>query len=127
MRACWRVRRLLLLWVGGSLLCAWLMACGLGLTPVPTALWGGLPITLMLAVFGTLLAFPLGIVLALGRRSSLPIVRALSITYIELVRGVPLITGLFMASIMSSSTLRASASGWTNPLRGGNSVVARKP
>lgn len=100
MRVCWRVRRLLLLWVGGSLLCAWLMAGGIGLTPVPTALWGGLPITLMLAVFGTLLAFPLGVLLALGRRSSLPIMRALSITYIELVRGVPLITVLFMASIM---------------------------
>ncbi|MBK7952519.1 MAG: amino acid ABC transporter permease [Candidatus Accumulibacter sp.] len=100
MRACWRVRRLLVLWVGGSLLCAWLMAGGLGLTPVPTALWGGLPITLMLAVFGTLFAFPLGILLALGRRSSLPILRAASISYIELVRGVPLITVLFMASIM---------------------------
>ena len=100
MRACWHVRRLLVLWLGGSLLCAWLMAGGLGLTPVPTALWGGLPITLMLAVFGTLFAFPLGILLALGRRSSLPILRAASISYIELVRGVPLITVLFMASIM---------------------------
>ncbi len=100
MHASWRVRRLLVLWLGGSLLCAWLMAGGLGLTPVPTALWGGLPITLMLAVFGTLLAFPLGILLALGRRSSLPMIRAASISYIELVRGVPLITVLFMASIM---------------------------
>ena len=100
MRAFWRVRRLAVLWIGGSLACGWLMAGGLGLAPVRTALWGGLPITLMLAVFGTLLAFPLGVLLALGRRSQLPLVRAVSIVYIELVRGVPLITVLFMASIM---------------------------
>ena len=50
--------------------------------------------------FGTLLAFPLGVLLALGRRSELPIIRSVSIAYIELVRGVPLITVLFMASIM---------------------------
>jgi general L-amino acid transport system permease protein len=54
----------------------------------------------MLAVFGTLFAFPLGVVLALGRRSQLPMIRALSVTYIELVRGVPLISVLFMASLM---------------------------
>jgi general L-amino acid transport system permease protein len=96
----WHSRRLAVLWVGGSAVCAWLMAGGLGLAPVPTSLWGGLPITLMLAVYGTLLAFPLGIALALGRRSHLPIVRAVSVVYIELVRGVPLVTVLFMASIM---------------------------
>jgi general L-amino acid transport system permease protein len=96
----WHARRIAVLWIGGSALCAWLMAGGLGLAPVPTSLWGGLPITLMLAVFGTLLAFPLGVLLALGRRSSLPIVRAASVIYIELVRGVPLVTVLFMASIM---------------------------
>jgi general L-amino acid transport system permease protein len=100
MRAFWTMRRIALVWGVGTLLCGWLMAGGLGLTPVPTALWGGLPITLMLAVFGTLLAFPLGVLLALGRRSELPIVRAVSIAYIELIRGVPLITVLFMASIM---------------------------
>ena len=54
----------------------------------------------MLAIYGTLLAFPLGVLLALGRRSQLPIIRSVSIAYIELVRGVPLITVLFMASIM---------------------------
>jgi general L-amino acid transport system permease protein len=100
MRAFWTMRRIALVWGVGTLVCGWLMAGGLGLTPVPTALWGGLPITLMLAVFGTLLAFPLGVLLALGRRSELPIVRAVSIAYIELIRGVPLITVLFMASIM---------------------------
>lgn len=99
-RSFWRLTRIAPLWIGGCLACGWLLAGGLGLTPVATSLWGGLPITLMLAVFGTLAAFPLGILLALGRRSQLPIVRAVSIVYIELVRGVPLITVLFMASIM---------------------------
>lgn len=100
MRRHWAWRPLLVIWLGGNVVCAWLMAGGLGLTPVPTHLWGGLPITLMLAVFGTLAAFPLGILLALGRQSKLPVIRAFSITYIEIVRGVPLITVLFMASIM---------------------------
>jgi general L-amino acid transport system permease protein len=100
MRAFWTMGRIALLWGAGTLLCGWLMTGGLGLTPVPTAQWGGLPITLMLAVFGTLFAFPLGVLLALGRRSALPIVRSVCIAYIELIRGVPLITVLFMASIM---------------------------
>jgi general L-amino acid transport system permease protein len=99
-RAMWQARRIAALWLGGSALCAWLMGGGLGLAPVPTSLWGGLPITLMLAVYGTLLAFPLGVLLALGRRSRLPVVRAVSVIYIELVRGVPLVTVLFMASLM---------------------------
>jgi general L-amino acid transport system permease protein len=100
MREFWRVGRFVAVWVVGTALCAWLMGGGAGLMPVETALWGGLPITLMLAVYGTLLAFPLGVLLALGRRSELPIIRSASIVYIELVRGVPLITVLFMASIM---------------------------
>jgi general L-amino acid transport system permease protein len=100
MRRFWRARRLAFLWIGGTVLCGWLMAGGFGLTRVESALWGGLPITLMLAVYGTLLAFPLGVLLALGRRSELPIIRAVSVAYIELVRGVPLITVLFMASLM---------------------------
>ncbi len=78
----------------------WLMGGGLGLTPVRTEQWGGLPVTLILSVFGIAFGFPLGVVLALGRRSKLPIVKALSVAYIELVRGVPLITVLFMASVM---------------------------
>ncbi len=99
-REFWRWRLLAALWIGGTAACAWLMGGGLGLSRVETSLWGGLPITLMLAIYGTLLAFPLGILLALGRRSRLPIIRSASIVYIELVRGVPLITVLFMASIM---------------------------
>ena len=100
MREFWQVRRFAAVWIIGTALCAWLMGGGAGLSRVETAQWGGLPITLMLAIYGTLLAFPLGVLLALGRRSQLPIIRSVSIAYIELVRGVPLITVLFMASIM---------------------------
>ena len=100
MREFWRVSRFAAVWIVGTALCAWLMGGGAGLSRVETAQWGGLPITLMLAIYGTLLAFPLGVLLALGRRSQLPIIRSVSIAYIELVRGVPLITVLFMASIM---------------------------
>lgn len=71
-----------------------------GLTPVSTRTWGGLPLTLFLATTSLVCGFPLGILLALGRRSELPAIRILSITYIEAIRGVPLITVLFMSSVM---------------------------
>ncbi len=71
-----------------------------GLSPVPTSLWGGLMVTLVVASSGIAGAFPLGIILALGRRSQMPAVRAVSVAIIEFVRGVPLITVLFMASVM---------------------------
>ncbi len=71
-----------------------------GLPEVETTKWGGLMLTLVLALVGIVGAFPLGIVMALGRRSQMPIVRALSVAYIELWRGVPLITVLFMSSVM---------------------------
>jgi general L-amino acid transport system permease protein len=71
-----------------------------GLSPVEMGLWGGLLLTVALAVVGNLGALPLGILLALGRRSKLPIVRSFSIGYIELFRGVPLITVLYMADIL---------------------------
>lgn len=67
---------------------------------VTTNLWGGLLLTLLLTIVGIVFSFPLGVMLALGRRSELPIVRWFSIGYIELVRGVPLITILFMAQLM---------------------------
>jgi general L-amino acid transport system permease protein len=67
---------------------------------VPTNLWGGLLLTFLLTIVGISFSFPLGVLLALGRRSSLPVVRWASITYIEVVRGVPLVTILFMASTM---------------------------
>ena len=71
-----------------------------GLPYVPTDLWGGLLVTLVVASAGIAGAFPIGILLALGRRSHMPIVRWLSVGFIEFVRGVPLITVLFMASVM---------------------------
>jgi general L-amino acid transport system permease protein len=71
-----------------------------GLEFVPTDLWGGLLVTLIISSTGIAAAFPIGILLALGRRSDMPIVRWLSIGFIEFVRGVPLITVLFMASVM---------------------------
>lgn len=67
---------------------------------VETTLWGGLMVTLFLAIGGILLSFPLGVLLALGRRSSLPVIKAFSIIFIEGIRGVPLITILFMSSII---------------------------
>ena len=67
---------------------------------VPTALWGGMLVTVIVATVGIVFSLPLGILLALGRRSDLPVVRLLSVIFIEFVRGVPLITVLFMASVM---------------------------
>ncbi len=88
-------------WVAGLALIAVLMWGGVfGLAYVENERWGGLILTLILATFGIALAFPLSILLALGRRSELPVVRAASIAYIELIRGVPLISVLFMASVM---------------------------
>jgi general L-amino acid transport system permease protein len=94
-------RRLILLWIAGIAVVGILMWGGIfGLSYVPNELWGGLPLTLILAVIGIAFAFPLAILLALGRRSRLPAVRTICVAYIELIRGVPLITVLFMASVM---------------------------
>ena len=70
------------------------------LPPVPSHLWGGLLLTLLLTIVGNFGALPLGILLALGRRSKLPVIRYFSIGYIELIRGVPLITILYTAAIL---------------------------
>jgi general L-amino acid transport system permease protein len=79
------------------------------LPKVPTTVWGGLLITILLSVGGILLSFPLGVLLALGRRSSLPVVKWFSITFIEVVRGVPLVTILFMFSIILALFLPAES------------------
>ena len=71
-----------------------------GLPVVETAKWGGLMLTLIVATVSIIASVPLGIFLALGRRSNLPVIRVLSITFIEFVRAVPLITVLFMSSVM---------------------------
>jgi general L-amino acid transport system permease protein len=67
---------------------------------VETGLWGGLPVTLVLATYGLAFAFPYGVLLALGRRSKLPLIKGLCVGFIELIRGVPLISLLIMASVM---------------------------
>lgn len=100
-RRFWR-KELLWIWVGTLALIALLMWGGvLGMDYVAQDQWGGLPITLILATFGLAFAFPLALVVALGRRSrEMPVVRLLCIGYVELIRGVPLISLLFMASVM---------------------------
>jgi len=72
----------------------------IGLRPVDTVLWGGVLVTIVVAAVGIVVSLPLGILLALGRRSRMPVVRSLSVIFIEFVRGVPLVTVLFMASVM---------------------------
>jgi general L-amino acid transport system permease protein len=81
-----------------------------GLVAVETRSWGGLLVTLVIAVTGIVVSLPLGVLLALGRRSALPIVRTLSIVFIEFWRGVPLITVLFFATYMLPLFLPGS---WT--------------
>jgi general L-amino acid transport system permease protein len=101
MRRFWRWE-LLLVWLVTLTSIGVLMWGGvLGLSSVPEDVWGGLPITLILATFGLAFAFPLSILVALGRRSTkLPAVRILCVLYVELIRGVPLVALLFMASVM---------------------------
>lgn len=92
---------LLLLWTAALVAVAVLMWGGIfGLSYVENDRWGGLPITLILSTFGIAFAFPLGVLLALGRRSNMPAIKSLCIIYIELIRGVPLISLLFMSSVM---------------------------
>lgn len=100
MRAFWKPW-LGLMWVAILAVFFTLMAGGvLGMEAVRTDVWGGLPLTVMLATLSIFLAFPLAIAVALGRRSDLPAIRSACIVYIELIRGVPLISVLFMASFM---------------------------
>jgi general L-amino acid transport system permease protein len=77
-----------------------LLASNIGLPRVDTGLWGGITVTLLIAAVGIVFSLPLGVLLALGRRSRLPIIQLLSVIFIEFVRGVPLITVLFMANTM---------------------------
>jgi len=72
----------------------------IGLQPVDTVLWGGILVTIVVASVGIICSLPFGILLALGRRSRMPAVRLFSVVFIEFVRGVPLVTVLFMASVM---------------------------
>ena len=95
-------RALVIAWLA-SIPVMYVLVSGIGVAPLPSVtsnVWGGLLLTVLLAVVGIVLSFPLGVLLALGRRSTLPAVRIVSTAYIELIRGVPLVTILFMADIM---------------------------
>jgi general L-amino acid transport system permease protein len=90
-------------WLGAALAAfaiLGLLSVNFGLAPVRTSQWGGLLVTLVVAVSGIVVSLPLGILLALGRRSDMPVVRLCSIIFIETWRGVPLISVLFMSSVM---------------------------
>jgi general L-amino acid transport system permease protein len=95
------------IWLGGFILLVFpfiaffLIHGGIfGLSEISTDQWGGLMLTLIISLVGIAAALPLGIILALGRRSEMPIVKSISVIFIEFWRGVPLITVLFMASVM---------------------------
>jgi general L-amino acid transport system permease protein len=96
----WVLRGLPLVWVCDLLLTLWLLGGGFGLSEVSRTQWNGLVLTLLSAIAGILFSFPLGLALALGRRSRLPVIRIVSTLYIEIVRGLPLIGILFTAQVM---------------------------
>ncbi|MHC0065552.1 amino acid ABC transporter permease [Nostoc sp. UIC 10890] len=89
-----------LLWLLSFPIILWLIGGGFGLQPVSTNLWNGLLLTLLMAAVSIVLSFPIGVLLALGRTSNLPVVRWFSILYIEIIRGLPLIGILFLAQVM---------------------------
>jgi len=90
----------ILLFIALPILSFWLLCGGWGLEPVETSLWGGLMVTLILSFVGIAVSLPFGIILALGRRSKMPIIRTACVGFIEIVRGIPLLAVLFMASVM---------------------------
>ena len=103
-------RRLALGWIAALAVFFFVMRGGaLGLTVVGTERWGGLPLTVILTLFAIGASAPIGILLALARRSQMPLLRSLAVAYIELVRGVPLITVLFVATFVFPLVLPA---GW---------------
>jgi general L-amino acid transport system permease protein len=78
----------------------WLLVGGFGLTPVETDQFGGILLTLIIGVTGISFSLPIGVLLALGRRSKMPVLKIVCVLFIEFIRGVPLITLLFIASTM---------------------------
>jgi general L-amino acid transport system permease protein len=97
----WWSKRLGYAWIIGLMAMTVLMRGGVwGLPPVESEKWGGLPLTLLLAIFALTAAYPLGVLLALGRQSRMPVIKLISVVYIEMIRGVPLISLLFMGSII---------------------------
>ncbi|MGQ9834107.1 MAG: amino acid ABC transporter permease [Candidatus Villigracilaceae bacterium] len=106
-------RLVVLLWTIVAVLISLVLLPGIpgssALPSIPTTAWGGLLITLLLAIGGILLSFPIGVLLALGRRSSLPVVKIFSVLFIEVIRGVPLVTILFMFSVILALFLPADS------------------
>ena len=94
----WRAP-LLAVWAASVAVVLWLMGGGAGLAPVASDSWGGLPLTLLLAAYGLALGYPLGILLALARTGSIPLLRYVAVVFIEGLRGVPFVAILFMASV----------------------------
>ncbi len=88
----------------------WLLGGGFGLAPIETRQWGGLMLTLFIAVYAGLIAVPLGILLALGRQSRLPLIRTLCVVFIEFWRGVPIIAVIFLASLLLPLIMPANVS-----------------
>jgi general L-amino acid transport system permease protein len=100
----------LLLFVIFPVVAFFLLHGGFGLATVETPLWGGMMVTLILSFVGIAVSLPLGILLALGRRSKMPVIKTICVVFIEVIRGVPLITVLFMANVMLPLFL---PTGWT--------------
>jgi general L-amino acid transport system permease protein len=88
------------LWIAGFYAALWLMAGGYGLNAIPTTAWGGIPVTLLLATSALIIGLPLGIVLAVARNSNAPTAKMLAVMWIEMIRGVPLISILFLANTL---------------------------
>jgi general L-amino acid transport system permease protein len=95
-----RARLVPAMWLAALVVVAWLLAGGFGLQPVETRQWGGLTLTIFLSVYAGVMAVPLGILMALGRQSELPVIRLLSTIFIEFWRGVPIISVIFLASLL---------------------------
>jgi general L-amino acid transport system permease protein len=102
-------KRLILLWLA-SIVLAWMLMAGTILPPaVPSNQWGGLPITILVSLTGLATAFPIALLLALARRSSMALLRTLAVLAIESLRGVPLIAVLYVAMLIVPMALPADA------------------
>ncbi len=96
----WLRKNLLIIWVGTIPLGLYFLYGGLGLSPIMSRHWGGLTLTILLTVCSSLLSLPFGIVLALCRQSSLPLIQKLSSMYIDVMRAIPLIAVLFFGQLL---------------------------
>ena len=96
----WLRKNLLLAWISTIPLGLYLLYGGFGLTPIMSRHWGGLTLTILLTTYSLLLSLPFGIILALCRQSSLPLIQKLSTVYIDVMRGIPLIAVLFFGQLL---------------------------